>query len=81
MRRALLDTHALLWWLSEPEKLSKQQFDIISSKDSQILVSAASIWEVRIKESLGKLEVPSDIVNAVWFSAFCLELSGVHYFA
>ena len=65
MSRALLDTHVLLWWLAEPEKLSKEQFEIISSKNSQILVSVASIWEIRIKESLGKIEVPSDLVTLI----------------
>ncbi len=65
MTRALLDTHALLWWLAEPERLSKNQFALISAPNSQIFVSAASIWEIRIKESLGKLEVPSDIVDLI----------------
>lgn len=65
MNRALLDTHVLLWWLAEPERLSKQQFDIISSRESQILVSVASIWEIRIKESLAKLEVPADLVTLI----------------
>ena len=65
MRSALFDTHVLLWWLAEPEKLSKQQFDIISSKDSQVLVRVASIWEIRIKESLAKLEMSSDLVDLI----------------
>lgn len=63
--RALLDTHIALWWLSEPERLSKEQYNIISSKNSQILLSSASIWEIRIKESLGKLEVPSNILELI----------------
>ena len=63
--RAILDTHILLWWLSEPKFLSKDQFDFISSKDTQILVSSASIWEIRIKEAVGKLEIPQDIINLI----------------
>jgi PIN domain nuclease of toxin-antitoxin system len=63
--RALLDTHIALWWLSDHERLSKEQFDFIYSKNSQIILSAASIWEIRIKESLGKLEVPSNILEII----------------
>ncbi len=76
MTRAILDTHILLWWLAEPEKLSKKQFEIISSANSQILVSVASIWEIRIKESLGKLEVPTDLVNLIKENGF--EFISIH---
>lgn len=68
--RVLLDTHILLWWLSEPERLSKAQYDLISYKETQALVSAGSIWEMRIKESLGKIEIPSDIISIIKEEAF-----------
>jgi len=56
--KLLLDTHAMLWWLAEPEKLSRAALDAISSPRSEVFVSAASLWEISIKQQLGKLELP-----------------------
>ena len=57
--RYLLDTHCLLWWLTEPERLSAEAVDIISDADNDILVSVASSWEIAIKYALGKLPLPA----------------------
>ena len=51
----LLDTHALLWWLVEPEKLSTHAQAAINDPASTIFVSAASGWELATKVRLGKL--------------------------
>ena len=51
----LLDTHALLWWLVEPEKLSSLSFAAINDPAASIFVSAASGWELATKVRLGKL--------------------------
>ena len=51
----LLDTHALLWWLVEPEKLSSFALAAINDPASTIFVSAASGWELATKVRLGKL--------------------------
>jgi PIN domain nuclease of toxin-antitoxin system len=51
----LLDTHALLWWLVEPEKLSPLAEAAISDPAATIFVSAASGWELATKVRLGKL--------------------------
>jgi PIN domain nuclease of toxin-antitoxin system len=62
--RILLDTHLLLWALSSPMKLSTETRRLIDT--SGVYVSAASIWEVSIKASLGKLGAdPTDILNAL----------------
>ena len=53
--RALLDTHALLWAIINPELLSPTAADIIDDKASAIIVSAASAWEIATKVRLGKL--------------------------
>ena len=55
----LLDTHLVIWALSEPDKLSNEAQQKIQNA-SKIFVSAASIWEMAIKSSLGKLEVDLD---------------------
>ena len=52
----LIDTHVLLWLLSEPDKLSAAAKKIVQEDD--LCVSMASLWEIAIKQSNGKLELP-----------------------
>jgi PIN domain nuclease of toxin-antitoxin system len=52
---ALLDTHTLIWWMCEPERLGKHALSIIESGENEILVSAASAMEITTKFRLGKL--------------------------
>lgn len=60
MKRRLLDTHVLLWWLADDPKLGPQTVELISDTRNEIFVSAASSWEIAIKKKLGKLEAPDD---------------------
>lgn len=55
--KALLDTHAFLWLIGDLPNLSKKAKKIFTDKDNEILLSMASIWEMGIKLSLGKLEL------------------------
>jgi PIN domain nuclease of toxin-antitoxin system len=56
----LLDSHVLLWWLGmDSHKMSDAVRDAIAEADTAC-VSIASIWELEIKRSLGKLELPVD---------------------
>lgn len=58
--RILLDTHLLLWWLANSQSLSGQARALISDPENTLFVSAVSIWEIWLKESLGKLRLPPD---------------------
>ena len=51
----LLDTHLLLWAAGEPKRLPASARRLIKDLDNQLLFSAASLWEIAIKVSLGKL--------------------------
>jgi PIN domain nuclease of toxin-antitoxin system len=53
----LLDTHFLLWAISDTKKLSKKVKNIITNPINQIIISTVSFWEVSLKSSLGKLEM------------------------
>lgn len=53
--KALLDTHALLWWLDGDRRLSAGARTVIESDTSDIYVSAASVWEIATKVRIGKL--------------------------
>jgi PIN domain nuclease of toxin-antitoxin system len=56
----LLDTHIFLWWLDDPLKLSQEAATAIRNPDNLVYVSAATIWEISIKQALGKIDAPSD---------------------
>lgn len=77
--RLLLDTHVLLWWLADDPKLSGQHRELISDGENDVLVSSISIAEVSVKASLGKLDAPQMISDAVTDSGFeHLPFSEVH---
>ena len=62
MSRILLDTHLLLWAFAAPERLpirARKRIDV-----SEVFVSAASIWEVSIKASLGKIQADASLLFA-----------------
>lgn len=65
MQRCLLDTHVLLWWLSDDLQLGERSRKMIRDPRNQIFVSAASTWEISIKSALGKLDVPADMDSVV----------------
>jgi len=52
----LLDSHVFLWWLQDSRQLSRPARRAIGAPTSRVLVSAASIWEIAIKLSIGKLK-------------------------
>ncbi|MCK6449385.1 MAG: type II toxin-antitoxin system VapC family toxin [Alphaproteobacteria bacterium] len=56
--KLLLDTHILLWLLNEPEALTEAERAAIANTDNSAFVSAASLWEIAIKQAAGKLKLP-----------------------
>lgn len=54
----LLDTHVLLWVLDAPERLPREIAGQLESPETTVYFSAASIWEIAIKASLGKIDFP-----------------------
>ena len=73
MDRLLLDTHVVLWALDDHPKLSLRARSAITDPANEVFVSAASIWEIAIKRSIGKLQAPDSITSWVEASGF-LEL-------
>ena len=62
--RLLLDTHILLWGLSDDRRLNKPTREIIVNPNNEVFVSAASIWEIAIKASLGRIDVEVEDLDA-----------------
>jgi PIN domain nuclease of toxin-antitoxin system len=56
--KLLLDTHALLWSASDPERLDADARRSIEDGSHEAFVSVVTAWEIAIKQSLGKLELP-----------------------
>jgi PIN domain nuclease of toxin-antitoxin system len=59
--RLLLDTHALVWWWTDDPRLSAGARKAIRRESNEILVSAASAWELSTKQRLGKLGLPDAV--------------------
>jgi PIN domain nuclease of toxin-antitoxin system len=53
--RLLIDTHALLWWLSDDPRLSYRAQAVISNPENDVFISACAGYEIAYKQSLGKL--------------------------
>lgn len=66
----LLDTHILLWWLADDPALPGAAGEAIADADADVLVSAASAWEIAIKQAAGRLEAPDDLLGALEANAF-----------
>ncbi len=63
MTRFLLDTHVLLWLLTEPDQLDARLRTSLADPLVEVFVSAASVWEIAIKRALGRLTAPEDILE------------------
>jgi PIN domain nuclease of toxin-antitoxin system len=57
--KALLDTHVLLWWLTDAPQLPPHVRELLSDGDNELYFSAASCWEIAIKAGLGKIKLPA----------------------
>jgi PIN domain nuclease of toxin-antitoxin system len=72
--RYLLDTHALIWALSEPSRLPTNVRTAIEDPRNDIHVSAASAWEIGIKAGLGKIDFPLESLEGAIGEAGFVEL-------
>jgi PIN domain nuclease of toxin-antitoxin system len=72
--RLLLDTHAWLWWLGDDRRLGRRARQVLANPRSEVWVSAASSWEIAIKEALGKLRLQKADLEAEISANGFLEL-------
>ena len=61
--RLLLDTHALIWWMTNSPLLPDPMRHLIFDKNNTVIVSAASAWEMATKVRLGRLPAASDVTR------------------
>ena len=63
--KVLIDTHALVWAVLSPRILSDKAREAIGADENVVFVSMASLWELRIKEGIGKINLPGDFYDAL----------------
>ena len=77
--KLLLDTHVLLWWMEDHPNLSDNVRTAIADGKNPVFISAAVIWEIRIKQALGKLEIPRNFRRVLGEQPFeMLDISADH---
>jgi PIN domain nuclease of toxin-antitoxin system len=61
--RLLLDTNAVIWFVAEPETLRGDAHDAIVDAQSDVFVSPVAIWEISIKQAVGRLRAPANLLE------------------
>lgn len=78
--KLLLDTHALIWWLGDDDRLGPKARALIADPWNDVMVSVVSFWEIVVKVRVGKLEANiKDVINACDRDGFTkLDIGAVH---
>lgn len=63
--KLLLDTHAFIWWDSDPDRLSSRVLSFCQDSGNSLLLSVASTWEMQIKIQLGKLKLDLPLAELI----------------
>ena len=66
----LLDTHAIVWWLADDPALTDVQRRTIGDRRNTCYVSAATVWEISIKQALGKIAIDADYTSVLRAQGF-----------
>jgi PIN domain nuclease of toxin-antitoxin system len=69
--KVLLDTHLVLWWLMDSPSLPAEARKLIGDPETTVFLSAVSLWEIWLKQSLGKLDLPASFEEKL--AAECFE--------
>jgi len=75
--KLLLDTHALLWVLGDPDRLKPDMRRILADTANTVFVSVVSLWEIVVKRRVGKLEADIASITAQLAPASKIQLLGV----
>lgn len=83
MTRLLLDTHVVLWWLNGDPQLPQMVVERVQAPEAEVFVSQASLWEMAIKVSIGRLQVDlQELERQVPLQGFrWLPISNAHLLA
>lgn len=77
----LIDTHILLWWLADDQALPDIARTVIADPATAVVVSAATVWEIAIKQAAGRLDAPDNLIPTLDDNDFdTLPMSASHAF-
>ncbi|MFN2234719.1 MAG: type II toxin-antitoxin system VapC family toxin [Anaerolineales bacterium] len=77
-----LDTHVLLWWLDDSQLLSDKVRNAIANSENLVVLSSVVIWEIRIKQALGKLVIAPEFYDVIKDEGFeMLSITPDHAYA
>jgi PIN domain nuclease of toxin-antitoxin system len=77
----LIDTRVLLWWLADDVSLSDEVKSTLDN-EPEVYVSAATVWEIAIKQAIGKIVQPTDLLEHIRVSGFReLDITSEHAMA
>ena len=72
--RLLLDTHTLLWSISDEPRLGPRSRDLITTEARSVLISHVSLWEIAIKHALARSDMPVSAAQAIpWARSVALN--------
>jgi PIN domain nuclease of toxin-antitoxin system len=75
----LLDTHVLIWALENNPRLSESARAAIVDGENLVFASAVSVWEISVKQAMGKLHVPDNLIKEIQIHRFTpLEINPQH---
>ena len=75
----LLDTHVLIWALENNPRLSDSAREAIVDGENLVFASAVSVWEISVKQAMGKLDVPDNLIEEIQIHRFTpLEINLQH---
>lgn len=79
--KLLVDAHALIWHAEDDERLSSQASAAMVNPKNEIFVSAATFWELTIKESLGKLKLKNGVaqLHREWIASRAASLLSIEW--
>jgi PIN domain nuclease of toxin-antitoxin system len=66
--KLLLDTHALVWWVEDLDRLGRLARALIGNRKNEVWVSAVSLWELAIKTALGRMVLKDPLEEPQWIS-------------
>lgn len=79
--KALLDTHVLIGWGSDPTKISAEARAVIANGSNLMFISAATFWEISVKMKIGKLQIDEEIEETILRNNFrTLSITPQHAF-
>ena len=76
--KLLMDSHVMVWWLTQPERLTREAVEALSDGTNEAYFSAASVWELALKMARGKLKLPpnfSDLLRGEGFEPLSITVA------